>query len=122
MCENKGIKKDHSANLHATANNKGNKYGGKNMPSWQNFTAKCPKREGGVFLLLSSVLTGWSHFLTLTANTASFGEGTAECCPIHSQLREIVVGAPCTPLPFPPQLNQRSKCMAHAEENNTTGW
>lgn len=82
MCENKGIKKDHSADLHATANNKGNKYGGKIRPSWQNFTAKCPKREGGVFLLfLSSVLTGWSHFLILTADTAGFGEGVAECCP-----------------------------------------
>lgn len=49
MCENKGIKKDHSADLHGTANNKGNKYGEKNRPNWQNFTAKCPKREGGVF-------------------------------------------------------------------------
>lgn len=45
MCENKGVKKGHSTDLHATANNKDNKYGGKNVPSWQNLTAKCPKKR-----------------------------------------------------------------------------
>lgn len=80
------------------------------------------------FLLLSSVLTGWSRFWTLTADTASFGEGTAvlfvpgPLLRIHPQLRQISEGAPCTPLPFPSQLNQRSKCITLAEENSTTGW
>lgn len=54
----------------------------------------------------SSVPAGWSHFLPLTADTASFGEGIAERCPWASAAHsfppgQIVVGAPCTPLPFP---------------------
>lgn len=52
MCKNKRLTEDHSADLHATVNNRGNKYGWNNMPSWQNFTGKCPKREGGFFPLL----------------------------------------------------------------------
>lgn len=33
MCKNKGLTQDDSADLHATVNNRSNKYSGKHMPS-----------------------------------------------------------------------------------------
>lgn len=39
------------------------------------------KEKVGFFPFLSSVLTGWSHILTLTAYTAHFGKSIAACCP-----------------------------------------
>lgn len=96
MCENKGIKKDHSADLHATANNEGNKYGGKIRPSWQNFTAKCPKREGGVFPALLIFCSNWVvTFPDPDSRTAGFGEGVAECCPWASAALSFPAEADC---------------------------
>lgn len=54
------------------------------------------KEKVGFFLLfLSSVLTGWSHFLILTADTAGFGEGIAECCPWASAALSFPAEADC---------------------------
>lgn len=126
MCENKGIKIIQLIYMQqrtTKATNMVGKLGQVGRISLLNVQ----KEKVGFFLLfLSSVLTGWSHFLILTAALLVLVRALQSVVlglPLHfhSQLRQIVVGAPCTPLPFPSQPNQRSKCITHVEDNSTTG-
>lgn len=96
MCENKGIRKVIQLICMQQQTTKATNMVGKIRQVGKISLLSVQKEKVGFFLLcFSSVLTGWSRFLTLTADTASFGEGIAECCPWASAAHPFPAETDC---------------------------